>query len=122
MKRLYVPTACFPCAPPKRWLVIVGRVTTSVLARYCGACAPPQCWLVIVGAVKKIPLQNDLTFAGWSGATRYIPLPDEAARKQLITILLRKQPNTLTAHDIDQIVKDSHGYGTFVIMPLVTRS
>lgn len=40
----------------------------------------------------------------------YIPLPDDAARRSLITAMLQGQPSCLKAGDIERVVRTTDGY------------
>lgn len=40
----------------------------------------------------------------------YIPLPDDAARRSLITAMLQGQPSRLKAGDIERVVCTTDGY------------
>jgi len=40
----------------------------------------------------------------------YIPLPDDAARRSLITAMLQGQPSRLKAGDIERVVRTTDGY------------
>ena len=50
----------------------------------------------------------------------YVPLPDKSGRRQLMNILLKTSPSSLTAEDVEEIVDSTDGEGLLFFL-LCTR-
>lgn len=98
------------------------RIKTEFLVQLDGvSSAGENKTILVIGATNR---PQDLDEAARRRFVKrlYIPLPDAETRRSLLTILLKKNENTLTTEDIDALTQRSEGYSCADIHNLVSRS
>lgn len=89
------------------------RIKTEFLVQLDGASTNNDAMVVVIGATNR-PEELDEAARRRFVKRLYIPLPEETARKQLITTLLqddrRGSSPSLTESEIDQIVQQTQGF------------
>ena len=86
------------------------RIKTEFLVQLDGvSSAGENKTILVIGATNR---PQDLDEAARRRFVKrlYIPLPDAETRRSLLTILLKKNENTLTTEDIDALTQRSEGY------------
>lgn len=85
------------------------RMKTEFLVQFDGVATGADDRLLIVGATNR-PQELDEAARRRFTKRLYVPLPDEAARKQLIEKLMSKGKSNLTEECIDYVVKKTDGF------------
>lgn len=84
------------------------RLKTELLVQMDGAGSRPE-GVFVLGATNR-PWDIDDAFLRRLSKMIYIPLPDPATRRALVTHLLRNQPHDLSEAQLDAVVRRSDGY------------
>ncbi|ORZ39685.1 P-loop containing nucleoside triphosphate hydrolase protein [Catenaria anguillulae PL171] len=85
------------------------RIKTEFLVQFDGASTDGDERLLVIGATNR-PQELDEAARRRFKKRLFIPLPCDQGRFQLLSNLLRKQPNSLTTDDINTIVARTEGY------------
>ncbi|KAL0038900.1 hypothetical protein WJX77_001190 [Trebouxia sp. C0004] len=84
------------------------RLKTEFLVQFDGVNSGSE-RIVVIGATNR-PQELDDAIRRRLVKRIYIPLPDDAARRSLITAMLEGQPSRLKAGDIERVVRTTDGY------------
>lgn len=85
------------------------RIKTEFLVQFDGAATAEEDRLLIVGATNR-PQELDEAARRRLVKRLYIPLPDAAARKQIISNLLKNENNDLTSQHVCEVASLTEGY------------
>lgn len=85
------------------------RIKTEFFIQLDGATSGPDDRLLCIGATNR-PQELDEAARRRLVKRLYIPLPDRAARRQIVTRLLREQRHSLTDQQLDELCRITDGY------------
>ena len=85
------------------------RIKTEFLVQLDGAATSSEDRILIIGATNR-PQEIDEAARRRLVKRFYIPLPEDHARRSIVSSLLSKQQHTLTDADLDEVMEATAGY------------
>eukprot|EP00752_Nemacystus_decipiens_P011606 g10305.t2 len=97
------------------------RLKTEFLIQLDGAGTKAADRVLVVGATNR-PQELDEAARRRFVKRLYVPLPDKSGRRQLMNILLKTSPSSLTAEDVEEIVDSTDGFSGADLHSLCTEA
>lgn len=85
------------------------RIKTEFLVQLDGAATAAEDRILVVGATNR-PQEIDEAARRRLAKRLYIPLPEAAARRQIVTNLMAREKNQLREHELERIVTATEGF------------
>ncbi|XP_008282869.1 fidgetin-like protein 1 [Stegastes partitus] len=85
------------------------RIKTEFLVQLDGAATAAEDRILVVGATNR-PQEIDEAARRRLAKRLYIPLPEAAARRQIVTNLMAREKNQLREHELESVVTSAEGF------------